>query len=53
MPLSRPVPLRLSAEQLTWLDLWRGAHMSRSTAIRIIIQKELERSKQNQESQDK
>jgi len=53
MPLSRPVPLRLSAEQLTWLDLWRGTHMSRSTAIRLIIQKELERSQTSHEPQDK
>jgi len=37
MPLAHPVPLRLTPDQLAWLDAWRGDTFSRSTAIRLLI----------------
>jgi hypothetical protein len=37
MPLAHPVPLRLTPDQLAWLDAWRGETFSRSTAIRLLI----------------
>ena len=37
MPLAHPVPLRLTPDQLAWLDTWRGDTFSRSTAIRLLI----------------
>ena len=38
MPLARPIPLRLSPDQLQWLDSWRGQTISRSAAIRLLLQ---------------
>ena len=37
MPLTRPIPLRLAPAQLAWLDRWRGDTISRSAAIRVLI----------------
>jgi hypothetical protein len=37
VPLAPPIPLRLSKEQLDWLDQWRGSTLSRSAAIRVLI----------------
>jgi hypothetical protein len=37
MQLARPFSLRLSPDQLQWLDAWRGDTFSRSTAIRLLI----------------
>jgi hypothetical protein len=37
MPLARPIPLRLSPNQLQWLDAWRGDTISRSAAIRLLL----------------
>ena len=37
MPLARPIPLRLSPNQLQWLDSWRGDTISRSAAIRLLL----------------
>lgn len=38
MQLARPFSLRLSSDQLQWLDSWRGDTMSRGTAIRLLLQ---------------
>lgn len=38
MPLARPIPLRLAQAQLQWLDSWRGDTISRSAAIRLLLQ---------------
>lgn len=37
MPLCSPFSIRLAPEQVAWLDAWRGASMSRATAIRILL----------------
>jgi hypothetical protein len=37
MPLARPIPLRLAPNQLKWLDAWRGDTISRSAAIRLLL----------------
>jgi len=37
MPLARPIPLRLAPNQLQWLDSWRGDTLSRSAAIRLLL----------------
>lgn len=38
MPLCPPFSLRLTREQIEWLDQWSGERMSRGTAIRLLIQ---------------
>jgi hypothetical protein len=38
MPLARPIPLRLAPNQLQWLDSWRGDTLSRSAAIRLLLE---------------
>jgi hypothetical protein len=38
MRLANPTPVRLSQDQLQWLDDWRGDRMSRGTAIRVVIE---------------
>ena len=38
MRLSTPTPVRLSPELTQWLDAWRGDVMSRSTAIRLLLE---------------
>jgi hypothetical protein len=38
MQLARPFSLRLSPELTQWLDAWRGDVMSRSTAIRLLLE---------------
>jgi hypothetical protein len=38
MPLARPIPLRLAPDQLQWLDSWRGSTISRSAAIRLLLE---------------
>ena len=38
MRLAHPTPVRLSQDQLQWLDTWRGDRMSRGTAIRLLLQ---------------
>jgi hypothetical protein len=42
MPLARPIPLRLTPEQLDWLDAWRGNTMSRNAAIRVLLQQAIQ-----------
>jgi hypothetical protein len=42
MQLARPFSLRLSPDQLQWLDAWRGDRMSRGTAIRLLLQQSME-----------
>ena len=37
MPLCPPFSLRLTREQIDWLDRWSGEEMSRATAIRLLI----------------
>ena len=37
MALSPPFSLRLTQEQIQWLDAWSGDTMSRGTAIRLLI----------------
>jgi len=43
MPLANPTPIRLTHDLLLWLDSWRGDRMSRSTAIRLLLQELMER----------
>jgi hypothetical protein len=38
MPLARPIPLRLAPDQVVWLDSWRGSTLSRSAAIRLLLE---------------
>ena len=38
MPLTNPIPLRLTPDQIQWLDQWRGETFPRSTAIRILLE---------------
>ena len=38
MRLANPTPVRLSQAQLDWLDAWRGNTMSRSSAIRLLLE---------------
>jgi hypothetical protein len=35
--LAHPTPVRLSPDLLQWLDSWRTDRMSRSTAIRLLL----------------
>jgi metal-responsive CopG/Arc/MetJ family transcriptional regulator len=42
MPLANPTPIRLTQDLLLWLDSWRGDRMSRSTAIRVLLQELME-----------
>ena len=42
MPLARPIPLRLTPEQLRWLDAWRGKTLSRNAAIRVLLQQAIQ-----------
>ena len=37
MALCPPFSLRLTREQIQWLDRWSGDEMSRGTAIRLLI----------------
>jgi hypothetical protein len=37
MPLCPPFSLRLTREQIQWLDQWSGDQMSRGTAVRLLI----------------
>lgn len=37
MPLSTPFSLRLTQEQIEWIEAWSGDTMSRGTAIRLLI----------------
>ena len=37
MSLLQPLNLRLTSQQLTWLDSWRGQTLSRSAAIRLLL----------------
>ena len=39
MRLANPTPIRLSQAQLDWLDAWRGNTMSRSSAIRLLLER--------------
>jgi hypothetical protein len=41
MPLARPIPLRLAPTQLKWLDAWRGDTISRSAAIRLLLEQSM------------
>jgi hypothetical protein len=41
MRLAHPTPVRLSADLLQWLDSWRSDRMSRSTAIRLLLQQSM------------
>ena len=41
MPLARPIPLRLAPNQLQWLDSWRGDTVSRSAAIRLLLEQSI------------
>lgn len=45
MPLAPPIPLRLSPEQLAWLDSWRGSTLSRSAAIRLLLNQAIRQQK--------
>jgi hypothetical protein len=42
MRLAHPTPVRLSPDQLQWLDAWRGDRMSRGTAIRLLLQQSMD-----------
>jgi len=42
VPLARPIPLRLTPEQLRWLDAWRGKTLSRNAAIRVLLQQAIQ-----------
>lgn len=42
MRLAHPTPVRLTPDQLRWLDSWRGDRMSRSTAIRLVLQQSID-----------
>jgi metal-responsive CopG/Arc/MetJ family transcriptional regulator len=41
MRLAHPTPVRLTPELLRRLDAWRGDAMSRSTAIRVLLERAL------------
>jgi hypothetical protein len=41
MPLAQPIPLRLTPNQLEWLDSWRGDALSRSAAIRLLLEQSI------------
>ena len=41
MPLAQPIPLRLAPKQLQWLDSWRGDTLSRSAAIRLLLEQSI------------
>ena len=43
MKLAHPTPVRLTPELLLRLDAWRGDRMSRSTAIRLLLEQALKR----------
>ena len=38
MRLAHPTPIRLSPDLIQWLDSWRANRMSRSTAIRVLLE---------------
>lgn len=43
MKLAHPTPVRLTPDLLQRLDAWRGDRMSRSTAIRLLLEQALKR----------
>ncbi len=43
MKLAHPTHIRLTADLLQRLDLWRGNRMSRATAIRVLLEQALTR----------
>lgn len=43
MRLAHPTPVRLTPELLRQLDAWRGDAMSRATAIRVLLERALQR----------
>lgn len=42
MSLLHPLNLRLTPQQLRWLDAWRGQTLSRSAAIRLLLDQAIE-----------
>jgi hypothetical protein len=42
MRLAHPTPIRLSPDLIQWLDSWRANRMSRSTAIRILLEQSMQ-----------
>lgn len=42
MRLAHPTPVRLTGDLLRWLDSWRGDRMSRSTAVRLLLQQSMD-----------
>jgi hypothetical protein len=46
MRLANPTPMRLTHDQLIWLDQWRGNRMSRCTAIRVLIDQAIRNDQQ-------
>lgn len=43
MRLAHPTPVRLTPDLLRRLDAWRGDGMSRGTAIRVLLDRALQR----------
>lgn len=46
MRLANPTPIRLSQAQLDWLDAYRGNTMSRSSAVRLLLEEAMKREQQ-------
>ena len=42
MRLAHPTPIRLSPDLIRWLDAWRADRMSRSTAIRVLLEQSMQ-----------
>jgi len=42
MRLAHPTPIRLSPDLIQWLDAWRSNRMSRSTAIRVLLEQAMQ-----------
>jgi hypothetical protein len=42
MRLAHPTPIRLSPDLIRWLDTWRADRMSRSTAIRVLLEQSMQ-----------
>jgi len=51
MRLSQPTHIRLTLDLLQRLDSWRGDRMNRATAIRLLLEQALKKSKWTQSKQ--
>ena len=43
----KPLSIRLTKDQIEWLDQWRGSNISRGSAVRLLISNLIDAEKQD------